>query len=630
MAKRLTVDHISKSYGEKTLFEDARLTIEDGDRIGLIGINGIGKSTLLKIIAGIETTDSGEVYASIGYRIAFLPQQPCIDEEATVMDQIFKGDSPLIKLQREYERVQGELMENPLDEAAQTALFLTQQQMDAENAWDAHTQVKAMLMRLGVTDLTEKMKHLSGGERKRVAMASCIATDPDLLILDEPTNHLDHDMIEWLEQYLSRYRGSLLFVTHDRYFLDRVTTRIIELDGGKLFFYDGNYSSFLKGRALREEMALAGEEKRQNLYRRELAWIRQGARARTTKQKARIQRFEALKNAEGVAAKEQINISLSSNRLGKKVLELTDISKAFDDKVILDNFSYIIGPNSRIGIVGPNGSGKSTLLNILAGMTVPDSGVIDLGITVKLAYYTQEIENMDLSMRLINYIKEVAEVVYTKDGKAISASMMLERFLFPTYMHGLPLAKLSGGERRRLYLLKLLMGEPNLLLLDEPTNDLDTQTLTILEDYLETFPGVVVAVSHDRYFLDKVVDELIMLEGGGKITTALGAYTDFLANLKASNAKTVAKTKNPKIIERPKQKNRKLSYHEKREWEGIEDEIAELEVALGTVMADLAQAGSDYVRAQELLQLQEELEAKLDAKMDRWTQLAELIESFEE
>ncbi|MCL2559405.1 MAG: ABC-F family ATP-binding cassette domain-containing protein [Turicibacter sp.] len=628
MAKRLTVNNISKSYGEKVLFNHVNITIEEGHRIGLIGINGTGKSTLLKILAGLDTPDQGEIYTSKDYRVAHLSQQPDVDEEATVLEQVFQGDSPMITLQREYEKALMALAEQPMDAAVQKGLFDVQQRMEAANAWDVNTQIKAMLMKLGIADLTQQMKQLSGGQRKRVAMAACFAQAPDLLILDEPTNHLDHDTIEWLEQYLSRYNGALLFVTHDRYFLDRVTNRIIELDGGQLFFYDGNYSTFLEGKAVREENALASEEKRQNLFRRELAWIRRGAKARTTKQKARIDRFEALKAVEGPQALENIDISLSASRLGKKVLACDAVSHAFGSKKILTDFSYIIGPQSRIGIVGSNGSGKSTLLNILAGRLTPDSGKVDTGVTVKLAYYTQETEEMDLAMRMINYIKEAAEVVHTTDGKTISASQMLERFLFPTYMHGLPLEKLSGGERRRLYLLKLLMTEPNLLFLDEPTNDLDTQTLTILEDYLEEFPGVVVTVSHDRYFLDKVVDELIVLEGEGKVRTVMGAYTEFLARVREKPVVGVTKEKAPRAVDVPKKKV-KLSYHEQKEWDVIEDEIAELEAELEAVKGDLAQTGSDFVRAQELMEAQEALEARLDAKMVRWEELSELVESFE-
>ena len=628
MAKKLTAEGISKAYGEKILFNNLSLTINDGDRIGLIGINGTGKSTLLKIIAGLDEQDSGEIHTSKDYTVTYLSQQPVINEEATVLEQVFSGHNPLIALQLDYEKVLLELTANPECMVAQKKLFDLQQKMDASGAWDANTQIKAMLSKLGIDDLAKQMKHLSGGQRKRVAMAACFAQQPDLLILDEPTNHLDHDTIEWLEQYMARYNGSLLFVTHDRYFLDRVTNRIIELDHGQLYSYTGNYSTFLEGKALREEQALASEDKRQNLFRRELEWMRRGPQGRGTKQKARIDRFEALKATEGPKSTEQIDISLSSSRLGKKVLELENISKAFADKVILDHFNYIIGPGSRIGIIGKNGSGKSTLLNMLAGKIVPDSGKIDTGITVKLAYYTQETESMNLSMRMIEYIKEAAEIVHTTDGKTISASQMLERFLFPTSMHGLPLAKLSGGERRRLFLLKLIMTEPNLLFLDEPTNDLDTQTLTILEEYLETFPGVVVTVSHDRYFLDKVVDELIVLVGDGKIKTALGAYTEFLAKEKVLVAETEKTTKIIPVQPVEKKEKKKLSYKEQKEWDAIEDEIANLEAQLETVNSDLNNSGSNFELANELLLKQQQLETDLETKMTRWEELSELIESF--
>ena len=621
---------MSKSYGEKVLFDTISLTINDGDRIGLIGINGTGKSTLLKIIARMEEQDSGDIYMSKDYTIAYLSQQPAINEAATVLEQVFSGDNPLIQLQLDYEQALLILEQNPLSEQAQNALFSLQQKMDATGAWDANTQIKAMLTKLGIHDLSKKMNELSGGQRKRVAMASCFARQPDLLILDEPTNHLDHDTIEWLEQYMARYQGSLLFVTHDRYFLDRVTNRILELDGGRLYSYMGNYTTFLEAKAERMEQAFASEEKRQNLFRRELAWIRRGAQARSTKQKARIDRFEALKEVEGPKAAEQIDISLSSNRLGKKVLEIDRMSKSFGDKVILNEFTYIIGPKSRIGIIGKNGSGKSTLLNMLAGVVPADSGKIETGITVKLAYYTQETEEMNLGERVIEYIRDVAEVVHTTDGKTISASQMLERFLFPTFMHGLPLAKLSGGERRRLFLLKLLMSEPNLLFLDEPTNDLDTQTLTILEEYLETFPGVVVTVSHDRYFLDKVVDELIVLEGDGIVKLAMGAYTDFLEKQKALEimAGQVAKVETNHV--KSKQQKKKLSYMEQKEWDVIEDEIALLEEKVSVTTKALNNTGSDFVHAQALQAEIEVLEFELDEKMNRWEELSELVASFEE
>ena len=629
MAKKLTAENLCKAYGEKVLFDNISFTINDGDRIGLIGINGTGKSTLLKIIASIDVQDSGEIYTSKDYQVAYLSQQQVVNEEATVLKQVLRGDHPQIKLQRDYEQALLNLDQRPLDDGIQKSLFALQQKMDATHAWDANTRIKSMLTKLGIMDLTKQMKHLSGGQRRRVAIARSLAENPDLLILDEPTNHLDHETIEWLEQYLARYNGSLLFVTHDRYFLDRVTNRILELDHGNLYTYIGNYSSFLEGKAAREEQASASEEKRQNLFRRELAWIRRGARARTTKQKARIDRFEAIKQIEAQKSNDEIDISLSSNRLGKKVLELENISKSFGEKKLFENFSYIIGPGGRVGIIGKNGSGKSTLLNIMAGIIAPDAGKVDTGITVKLAYYTQETVHMDLSQRLISYIKEVAEVVHTTDGKTISASSMLERFLFSTSMHGLPLAKLSGGERRRLYLLKLLMAEPNLLFLDEPTNDLDTQTLTILEDYLKTFPGVVVTVSHDRYFLDKVVDELIVLKGDGEVLTDLGAYTDFLEKQKAAASVVAGTFKAAKPTEKPKQQKKKLSYLEQKEWDDIEDAIAELETQVALVTAELNNTGSDYARAQALLEEKEKLEAELEEKMNRWEELSELIESFD-
>ncbi|MDQ4683032.1 ABC-F family ATP-binding cassette domain-containing protein, partial [Stenotrophomonas maltophilia group sp. RNC7] len=446
-----------------------------------------------------------------------------------------------------------------------------------------------------------------------------------------PTNHLDHETVEWLEEYLARYTGAVLLVTHDRYFLDRVTNRIFELDNGKLYSYEGNYSTFLEAKALREEQELAQESKRQNLYRRELAWIRRGAKARSTKQKARIQRFEELKGQEGPAAKQSVDIALSGSRLGKKVLELKDVTKKFGDKTVLNNFNHIVKPGDRIGIIGANGSGKSSLLNMLAGKISPDSGEIEVGQTVKIAYYTQENEEMNLNQRMIEYIKEIAEVIHTTDGKVIGASQMLERFLFPPHSHGTPLGKLSGGERRRLYLLRILMGEPNVLLLDEPTNDLDTQTLTVLEDYLEDFPGVVLTVSHDRYFLDKVVDELFIFTGEGEVREFLGSYTDYLEIEKTRELIEKAEVqKEKKVVEEaPKQqRKRKLSYNEQREWETIEDTIAELEEKLESIGEELANVGSDFTKAQELSEAQQKTEEELEKTMERCSELSDIVEGL--
>ncbi|MFB9757600.1 ABC-F family ATP-binding cassette domain-containing protein [Ectobacillus funiculus] len=627
--KMLTIEHLSKSYGEKPLFQDLSFSVTEGQRIGVIGINGTGKSTLLKIIAGVEQADAGEITHTRGYTISYLAQQPQFDESLTVLEQVFYGDTPLIRLLREYETVLLALEKDATNEKVQGELFRLQQQMDAMNAWDANANAKALLTKLGIADFSAKVGELSGGQKKRVAMAQSFIQMPDLLILDEPTNHLDHETVEWLEDYLARYTGALLIVTHDRYFLDRVTNRILELDKGKIYSYEGNYAAFIEAKALREEQEMAQEEKRQNLYRRELAWMRRGAKARTTKQKARIQRFEELEKKEGPAAKQNVDIAIGSSRLGKKVLELQDVTKRFGGKVVLDHFSHIVKPGDRIGIIGPNGSGKSSLLNMLTGKMNPDSGEIEIGQTVKIAYYTQENEDMNLNQRMIEYVKEVAEVIHTTDGKLISASQMLERFLFPTQMHGTPLSKLSGGERRRLYLLRILMGEPNVLLLDEPTNDLDTQTLTVLEDYLDEFPGVVIAVSHDRYFLDKVVQELFVFTGNGHVRVFLGSYSDYLEEKQKTELLLKAETvKEKKVEEAPKPKKRKLSYQEQRDWDTIEERIAKLEETVEQLAAELEAAGADYERAHQLAEEQQRAEQELEAAIERWSELSELVEGL--
>lgn len=627
--KMLTIENLSKSYGEKPLFQDLSFSVTEGQRIGIIGVNGTGKSTLLKIIAGVEQADGGEISHTRGYTISYLAQQPQFDESLTVLEQVFYGDTPLIRLLREYETVLLALEKDAMNEKVQAELFRLQQQMDAMNAWDANANAKALLTKLGIADFSAKVGELSGGQKKRVAMAQSFIQMPDLLILDEPTNHLDHETVEWLEDYLARYTGALLIVTHDRYFLDRVTNRILELDKGKIYSYEGNYAAFIEAKALREEQETAQEEKRQNLYRRELAWMRRGAKARTTKQKARIQRFEELEKKEGPAAKQNVDIAIGSSRLGKKVLELQDVTKRFGGKVVLDHFNRIVKPGDRIGIIGPNGSGKSSLLNMLTGKITPDSGEIEIGQTVKIAYYTQENEGMNLNQRMIEYVKEVAEVIHTTDGKLISASQMLERFLFPTHMHGTPLSKLSGGERRRLYLLRILMGEPNVLLLDEPTNDLDTQTLTVLEDYLDEFPGVVIAVSHDRYFLDKVAQELFVFTGNGHVRVFLGSYSDYLEEKQQTELLLKAETvKEKKVEEAPKPKKRKLSYQEQRDWDTIEERIAKLEETVEQLAAELEAAGADYERAQQLSEEQQRAEQELEAAIERWSELSELVEGL--
>ncbi|MEC0664920.1 ABC-F family ATP-binding cassette domain-containing protein [Priestia flexa] len=629
--KMITIEELTKTYGEKNLFNHLTFTITENERIGLIGVNGTGKSTLLKIIAGLEIADGGEVMHAKDYRITYMPQHPDFNPELTVLEQVFSGDTPLLQLLKQYELALYELQQDASSEKAQQNLYDLQQKMDAMNAWEANSSAQAVLTKLGITNMQEKIGALSGGQKKRVSIAQSLIQTPDLLILDEPTNHLDYETVKWLEEYLAKYQGAVLLVTHDRYFLDAVTNRIFELDGGNLYSYKGNYGAFLEGKALREEQEKATQSKLSNLYRNELAWIRRGAKARTTKQKARIQRFEELEGKVGSTEKEGLDISLTGSRLGKKVVELKEVSKAFEGKMILNDFTHIVKKGDRIGIVGKNGSGKSTLLNMLAGRIGPDSGEVDRGQTVKIAYYTQESDDMDLNKRMLDYIKESAEIVQTTDGKVISASQMLERFLFPSHTHGTPIRKLSGGERRRLYLLKLLMTSPNVLLLDEPTNDLDTQTLTVLEDYLEEFPGVVITVSHDRYFLDKVADYLLVFEGDGVISTYYGAYTDQLEEARRQKQKQVQETKvkeeKPRVQE--KQKKRRLSYKEQKEWDEIEDKIAAKEEEIERLTAEIERAGSDYSKAHTLSMEQEQANDDLNELLERWTELSELIEEIE-
>ncbi|MDP4083526.1 MAG: ABC-F family ATP-binding cassette domain-containing protein [Bacillota bacterium] len=624
--KMLTVENVSKTYGEKLLFNQISFTIAEKERVGLIGVNGTGKSSLLKILAGVDIPDNGSIVSGKDYTISYLEQQPELDSNLTVLEQVFHGDVPILKLMRDYEKILIQLNESQFNENLQEQLFQLQKQMDALNAWDASTNAKSILTKLGIEDFGNKIGELSGGQKKRVALAQVLIESPDLLILDEPTNHLDFDTVKWLEEYLSRYKGSLLLVTHDRYFLDRVTNRIFELSDGNLYSYKGNYASFLEAKAIREENDAATLEKQKNLFRRELEWIRRGAQARSTKQKARIQRFGQLEEQIGsYKTNEKLDITLNGSRLGKQVLELKDAKKQYENKVILDSFDLLIKPQDRIGIIGKNGTGKSTLLNILAGKIALDQGEIIMGQTVKLAYYTQESEDMDENMRMIEYIKETAQVVETSDGKTISAAQMLERFLFSPYSHGTPIRKLSGGEKRRLYLLKILMTSPNVLLLDEPTNDLDTQTLTVLEDYLEDFPGVVITVSHDRYFLDKIAEQLLILKGEGKINTFFGNYSEYLELDSADKPVKTVSLPTKKAPE--KEKKKKMTYMEKKEWEEIDTKIAETEEKLEEVSKELQNIGSDFTKGQDLVKREADLNEKLEQFIERWSYLAELAEN---
>ena len=631
----LSVENLSKSFGDKTLFNNITFSVAEKQRIGIIGVNGTGKSTLLKILAGIEPSDAGDIVKPKSYNIEYLAQNPEFEGNGTILDEIFYGDTPLIRLLKKYEEALIALQKDPLNERKQDTLFKLQQEMDAMNAWDANTQAKSILTKLGLEDHSQNVGQLSGGQKKRVAIARSLIQPADLLILDEPTNHLDIETIEWLEEYITRYPGAILLITHDRYFLDRVTNGIFELEQGNLYSYEGNYSTFLEAKAIREEIEAANEDKRQNLLRRELAWMRRGAKARTTKQKARIQRFEELQNKPGHRQKDDLDIAIGGSRLGKKVFEIENISKQYEHKTVIKNFSYIVQPFERIGIVGPNGSGKTSLLNLLTGKDTPDEGTIDVGQTVKIAYYTQENEEMNQEQRVIDYIKETAQIIKTIDGKEITASQMLERFLFSPAMQYTYIKKLSGGERRRLYLLKILMTEPNVIILDEPTNDLDIETLTILEDYLEEFPGVVLTVSHDRFFLDKTSDILFVFEGEGNIRIFFGSYSEYLEEEKQKQEllkKEEAKEKAQAVTtsEQPnKPKKLKLSYKEQKEWEGIEDKIMQLEEEISTIQQEIASSGSDFAKVQPLYEKEQSLTTELEQIMERWEELSELVEQIE-
>lgn len=634
----ISIENLSKSYGEKTLFNEISFGINEGDKIGIIGINGTGKSTLLKIIAGIESYDSGNIIRKNNIVIEYLPQHPYFDENSNVIQQVFKGTSPIMKTIRNYENALEEVELNPEDKSLQKKLMDLTSKMDNLNLWQIESEAKAILTIFGITNFYEKVKNLSGGQKKRIALCSSLVNPCDLLILDEPTNHMDNEIITWLEEYLNKRKGALVMITHDRYFLNRVTNKILEISKGRLFNYSGNYSIFLEKKAEREELEKSSESKRQNLLRRELQWIKRGAKARSTKQKARIDRFNKLSEESIDLDDSKVDISTSFTRLGKKVIELKNISKSFGDKTLIKDFNYIILPKDRIGIVGPNGAGKSTLIKILNGDLNPDKGTIEIGETVKIGYFSQEYRSIDDDLRVIEYIRETAEFITTSDGSKISASQMLERFLFDSEIQWSLINKLSGGEKRRLYLLKVLMDAPNVLLLDEPTNDLDTETLTILEDYLENFNGSVISVSHDRYFLDKIADKIFVFEGNGVIQKHTGNYSEVMGdgyckstkNLKeeVNDNKNFTETKNNKS--KPKNKSLKFSYKEKLEYEQIDEIIEDLEEKIVKLDEEISENTSDFQKLQELLTEKENLEKLLEEKMDRWTYLNELAEKIEE
>ena len=638
----LNVEQLSKSFGMKQLFDQISFGMASGDHIGLIGVNGTGKSTLLKIISGLESADQGNVTMMNGIHIEYLAQNPQFDSEATILEQIFQGDSSVMKLIQEYEHILRLLTNQPNDPQIQKQLHGVSARMDIADAWSIESEAKRILSKLGIDEFDARMGDLSGGQRKRVLLAGVLMRQADLLILDEPTNHLDTQAVEWLELHLSRSNHALLMITHDRYFLDRVSNRILELDQANLYDYSGNYTYFLDKRMERLERQQATENKRQNLFRNELAWMRRGAKARSTKQKARIDRFEVIQSAKPTHINNEIDMNLAGSRLGKKVIELNQVSKYYEDKAVVKDFNYIVQKNDRIGIIGPNGSGKSTLLRMIAGLLEPDAGTIDTGTTVKIGFFSQESGEMNPALRAIEYIKEAADHIRTADGSLISASQMLELFLFPPDVQWSTISKLSGGEQRRLFLLRILMDSPNVLLLDEPTNDLDIQTLAILEAYLDDFPGAVIAVSHDRYFLDRMSETILSYEGQGRIQHHVGNYSEYLEVLKLremnaeSDVKEIPNKSAPKpsgrsILEVDQKKRRtlKFTFKEQQEYDQIDSKIAEAEQSLEQLNDSINQAGADFEKLQILTQEQQALVANLDLLMERWTYLTELAEEIE-
>lgn len=587
----LNIEHVSKVFGEKTIFDDVSFGIQEGDKIGIIGINGTGKTTLLRMIAGVEEPDSGQIIKQNGIRLAYLSQHPSFPEGATVLSYAFDGI--------------------------------------AENDWALKSEVKSALNKLGITDHDMKMEHLSGGQKKKVALAKTLTSSFEILLLDEPTNHLDGEMISWLEDYLKRYKGVVIMVTHDRYFLDKVTNRILEISRGKLYGYEANYSKFLEMKAEREEMELASERKRQSVLRMELEWAKRGCRARTTKQKARLERLELLKNGKAPETDRLAEIDSVETRMGKKTIELHHVSKSYGDRKLIDDFDYIVLKNQNLGIVGPNGCGKSTLLKMIAGLVEPDEGTIEIGETIRIGYFAQELPEMNTSQRVIDFVKDIAEYIPTKDGR-ITASQMLERFLFTPDMQYAPIEKLSGGEKKRLYLLSVLQAAPNVLIFDEANNDIDIPTMTILEDYLNSFQGIVITVSHDRYFLDNVVDRIFEFDGNGHLQQYEGGYTDYIeAKQKREVPKEEVKAKKSTGKNDWKQ-NRptklKFSYMEQKEFETIDEDIAKLEEKLEKLDADMMANATNSAKLSELTLEKEFAEKQLEEKMERWVYLNDLAE----
>ncbi|PMB17969.1 ATP-binding cassette domain-containing protein [Fischerella thermalis] len=636
----VTLQSVQKDFGIKEILRNASFSLDANDKVGLIGTNGSGKSTLLKMIAGLEPIDGGQILVNSGAKIIYLPQQPDLDENHTVLEQIFADSGENMALVREYEEISDKLAHYPEDNQLMSRLSVVMQRMDATGAWELETNAKIILSKLGITDFNATVGTLSGGYRKRIALATALLSEPDLLLMDEPTNHLDANSVEWLQSYLHRYRGALLLITHDRYFLDRVTNRIIEIDRGDIYTYSGNYSYYLEKKAEAEESAVSSQRKFQGILRRELEWLKRGPKARSTKQKARIDRIRDMQATEFKQAQGKVDIATASRRIGKKVIKLNHISKGYGDHTLIKDFTYEFSPEDRIGIIGGNGAGKSTLMDIITGRVQPDAGSVDIGATIHIGYFDQHSEELltalNENQRVIDYIKEEGEYVKIADGTKITASQMLERFLFPGNQQYAPIHKLSGGEKRRLFLLRVLMSTPNVLILDEPTNDLDVQTLAVLEEYLEDFNGCVIVVSHDRYFLDRTVDTIFALEEGGVIRQYPGNYSVYLDYKKAEEEKQQA-TINPK--EKPKNqqtqpaesqakeaaKKKRLSTWERREFEQLEDKIAQLEAEKAEAEKAMANVpAGNYTQVQKLYEQVEALKQAIDQATERWLELAEI------
>lgn len=626
----LTVRSLQKDFGIKEILKDANFSLDEGDKVGLIGTNGSGKSTLLKMIAGLEPIDGGEIQTLSGARIVYLPQQPDLNDDRTVLEQVFADSGEGMTLIREYEELSDKLSHGENSEELLNRLSRVSRQIDELGAWELETNAKVILSKLGIQDFNARVGDLSGGYRKRVAIATALLADPDCLLMDEPTNHLDADTVEWLQSYLARFRGAILLITHDRYFLDKVTNRILEIDRGDLYPYSGNYAYYLEKKALAEESSASTRRKHAGVLRRELQWLSRGPKARSTKQKARIDRIEEMSEREFKEARGKVDISTAGRRIGKKVIEVENVSKRYGDRTLFKDFSYIFTPEDRVGIIGGNGMGKSTLLDVIVGKTPPDSGNVAIGSTIHIGYFDQHSDDLNINenQRVIEYLKNVAELVKTVDGSVITASQMLERFLFPPDQQYAPIHKLSGGERRRLFLLRVLMGAPNVLILDEPTNDLDVQTLAVLEEYLEDFNGCAIVVSHDRYFLDRAVDTIFAFEKEGEIRQYPGNYSIYLDYQKtiAEPVEKKADSKPAKVATSKTETSKKISFKEKKEYEDLESKIPAMEARKEEIEQVLyTNPPTDFEEMNRLTEELARLSQSIDTATDRWMELAEKI-----